>query len=221
MIELKNGRVSLALYELSSGEGPPLLALHELGGSAEDFRMPELPWPGPAYALDFSGHGRSGRLHGGEYYPELWAADADCALAWLATQHKELIVLGRGLGAYVALLLAGARPELVRAAVLCDGEGSFGDERDPLSIEPVVPDIEAIESARGLRAEPKADPTLHQHGDHVRPADYAARFAQAARKLVLLEGEAARPKWWQATAQARSSVRAQDLGHALRIAKTD
>ena len=48
--------------------------------------------------------------------------DADVALAHLGAAT----VLGRGLGAYVALLIAGARPHLVRGAVLCDGPGLAG-----------------------------------------------------------------------------------------------
>jgi len=110
-----------------------LLSLHELGGSADDFRADIPAWPGPVFALDLSGHGRSGRVYGGGYYPELWVADADHALAALtreaiAGKPGELVVLGRGLGAYVALLLAGGRPAEVRCAVLCDGAGLLGTD---------------------------------------------------------------------------------------------
>ena len=49
-------------------------------------------------------------------------ADADAALAHLG----PATVYGRGLGAYVALLIAGARPDLVRGAVLDDGPGLVG-----------------------------------------------------------------------------------------------
>ena len=63
-------------------------------------------WPGPVWALDFTGHGASTVPRGGGYTAEVLMADADAALAHLG----PATVLGRGLGAYVALLLAGARP---------------------------------------------------------------------------------------------------------------
>ena len=53
--------------------------------------------------------------------------DVDAALAHLGPST----VLGRGLGAYIALLIAGARPDLVRGAVLADGPGLVGGGREP------------------------------------------------------------------------------------------
>src|SRR6185369_1678390 len=92
MRELRNARVSLALHTLQAGVGPPLLVLHALGGSSDDYRAVMPPWSGPIHALDFSGHGRSGRIYGSGYYPELWAADADLALA--AIGFEPVVVLG-------------------------------------------------------------------------------------------------------------------------------
>ena len=60
-------------------------------------------WPGPVYALDFTGHGRSDVPAGGGYSAEILLADADHALAHLGTAT----VVGRGLGAYIALMLGG------------------------------------------------------------------------------------------------------------------
>ena len=61
-------------------------------------------WHGPIAALDFTGHGLSTIPRGGGYTAEVLLADADAALRAVG----EATVLGRGLGAYVALLLAGA-----------------------------------------------------------------------------------------------------------------
>ena len=49
-------------------------------------------------------------------------ADVDAALAALEPQT----LYGEGLGAYIALLTAGARPDRVRGAILADGPGLAG-----------------------------------------------------------------------------------------------
>ena len=106
-VTLHHNRISLALHPLREGAGRPLLALHGLGerspaGSPTTWR----PGPAPVWALDFTGHGDSSIPAGGGYYAEVLMADADAALAHLGPST----VYGRGLGAYVALLVAGAGP---------------------------------------------------------------------------------------------------------------
>jgi pimeloyl-ACP methyl ester carboxylesterase len=205
MIELRNGRVALALHTLRAAEGVALLLLHRLGGSAADFHRPSLSWSGPIHALDFSGHGHSGRVYGGGYYPELWAADADSALAVLG----NVVVLGTGLGAYVALLLAGARPSHVRCAVLCPGAGLAGGGSVPrFPPEVLPPEIDATARAQGLQKQSATDPAALAGQDlYVRPPEYAARFAAAARRIVLLEDDEPRPGWWRAARDAPAAAR--------------
>jgi pimeloyl-ACP methyl ester carboxylesterase len=204
---LHNARVSLALHTLRAGEGLPLLLLHELGGSAADFRsrVDSLPWPGPVHALDLSGHGHSGRVYGGGYYPELWAADADSALAALG----EAVVLGTGVGAYVALLLAGGRPALVRCALLCPGAGLSGGgpiPRFPPDLLP--PDIVTTARAQELASSSSTDPAaLVAQELYVRPPEYAARFAAAARRIVLLDDDEPRPSWWRGLVEVATVTR--------------
>ena len=77
---LRHNRVELALHELVEGEGRPLLLLHGLGECAREWMPPELEWPGPVYALDFTGHGRSSVPRGGGYTAEILVGDADAAL---------------------------------------------------------------------------------------------------------------------------------------------
>jgi pimeloyl-ACP methyl ester carboxylesterase len=213
MIELRNGRVALALHPLASAAGLPLLVLHELGGSAAQGRAETLAWPGPAYALDFSGHGHSGRVYAGGYYPELWAADADSALAALG----EAVVLGSGLGAYAALMLAGGRPSHVRCAVLRGGAGLDGGgpvPRFPPEVAP--PDIATAAAARDLQATSSTDPAVHVGQDlYVRPPDYAARFAAAARRVLLVEDGGPLPPWWRALHEVAGVERRSSLEAAL------
>jgi pimeloyl-ACP methyl ester carboxylesterase len=228
MKELRNARVSLALHTLGStapalrggassqpAEGMPLLLLHALGGSADDFRAAPPAWPGPIYALDFSGHGHSGRVHGGGYYPELWASDADLALAALG----EVVVLGVGLGAYVALLLTGGRPEQVRCAVLCAGAGLDGGGTEPDPSQPLL-ELVTRPPSRELQTSPSTDPGLLAGQDFsIRPPDYALRFALLARRIVLIEDGAARPPWWCALRDAANTLGCADASAGLEHAR--
>jgi pimeloyl-ACP methyl ester carboxylesterase len=160
-------------------------------------------------------------VHGGGYYPELWAADADSALALLCHQRGRIALLGYGLSAYVALLLAGGRPELL-CAVLCKGKGLFGGEHDPRTTKPRFPDIGTSERAPRLQLAPSTDPSVHEGQDcYVRPPDYAARFAARraeGTQLVLVEDGGARPAWWRAVAEVPGTRIAHDACAALRSA---
>ena len=112
---LIHNRIELALHELRARDGPTLLMLHGLG---EHSALPSADvldaWTGPIAGLDFTGHGASTVPIGGGYSCEVLMGDTDVALAHLG----PCTVLGRGLGAYVALMIAGARPDLVRGAIL-------------------------------------------------------------------------------------------------------
>jgi len=122
---LRHGRVELALWRLREGvaSARPLLLLHELGGRSPDAVPDEVSgWPGAVWALDFTGHGASTIPAGGGYTAEILMADADAALASLGACS----VAGWGLGAYIALLIAGGRPALVKGAVLLAGHGLEG-----------------------------------------------------------------------------------------------
>jgi len=206
---LRHGRVSIALHELRREPGPALLCLHALGGSAADFRDATPLWPGPVFALDFAGHGRSARLRGGGYNPELLAGDADAALA----HAGAACLVGAGVGAYVALLLAGARPDRVPGALLLPGAGLEGAGEAPdFSENPqsVWNDLEP--------ALPGCDPAVRRLERDVRPSDYAMSFALAARRLLLSEEVTSRPPWWAAAQRSPSAARAPGpLARALAL----
>ena len=190
---LIHNRVELALHTLRAGSGRPLLLLHGLG-ERSPCGVPDAVahWPGPITALDFTGHGASTVPIGGGYTAEVLMADADAAIQHLG----ESTVVGRGLGAYIALLIAGARPRLVRGVVLADGPGLSGGPSSPTS-QPVY-------SLDRVDATP--DPyALAELGRDLRPPDYATAFSRLALQGSDLEQPITvvarfRPSWLRAVA---------------------
>jgi len=194
-MRLRHARIELELHELSPRSGPALLLLHALGGSSADWAEAAAQWPGRVYALDFSGHGRSQWVHGGVYLPEQLAGDADAALA----HTGPAAVAGAGLGAYVALLLAGARREQVRAALLMPGRGLHGGGAEPNFDRPV---LTSLTPAAHADLPPGCDPLLCALELDPRPPAYAERFAAAACRLLLRADGSPLPPWWEAVRSA-------------------
>lgn len=196
---VRHNRVDLALHTLRaapagrSATHHPLLLLHGLGeaspGSAPDWAQ---AWPGAVLALDFTGHGESTVPVGGGYTAELLLADADIALAHVGAAT----VVGRGLGAYIALLLAGTRPTGVLGAVLGDGPGLSGGAS--------VPTTQSVVSFPAGAGAP--DPyALFELARDLRPPDYATTFARFAIQGSALDQPITvtarfRPAWLAAVA---------------------
>jgi pimeloyl-ACP methyl ester carboxylesterase len=199
------------LHRLKEGDGGrTLLVLHGLG----ERTPPALPaylgvWPGAVVGLDFTGHGESTVPAGGGYTAEILMADADAALAHLG----EATLFGRGLGAYVALLLAGARPREIHGAILFDGPGLLGGGTGPGS--PHVPEVD-----RDAPAPP--DPfALAELARDVRPPDYATSYVRLATMSSALDHPIAvaavnRPEWLAAVV-AEPGVLELPLGEALAL----
>jgi pimeloyl-ACP methyl ester carboxylesterase len=193
---LRHYKVRLALHELRGGDGRALLLLHGLAERSPR-EVPEelVGWPGPVFALDFTGHGASSVPPGGGYTAELLMADADHALAHLGAAT----VVGRGLGAYIALLVAGGRPKQVRGAILRDGPGLAGG-----SALPGTPQIPFADPNAVAPPDPLA---LAELASDVRPPDYATAYVRQATHLSELEHPihvcaTERPEWLRAVVQA-------------------
>ena len=205
---LQHNRVELALHTLRAGRGRPLLLLHGLGERSPARAPDELSeWQGPLYALDFTGHGNSSVPRGGGYTCELLMADADVALQRLG----DATLVGRGLGAYVALLLAGARPKQVRGAILRDGPGLAGGGSGFCS-----PFIPFADEAQPAPPDPFA---LVELATDIRPPDYACIFARLAAQLSELRHPIAvctreRPTWLEAVMK-ELDVERMELREAL------
>jgi pimeloyl-ACP methyl ester carboxylesterase len=193
---IRHYRIELALHTLRDGDGRPLLLLHGLGERAPSEPPPETArWAGPVLALDFTGHGRSTVPSGGGYSAELLMADVDLTLAEIG----QATLLGRGLGAYVAVLIAGARPDLVRGAILDDGPGLFGGATGPASSHVLVP--------HGGHPGPPDPYALLELSTDIRPPDYAVTYARHAAERSGLDQPiavtaGARPPWLAAIVES-------------------
>ncbi len=195
---LQHGRIRLALHRLQDASAPqshPLLLLHGLGESSlSHARSTYAAWPGAVYALDFTGHGQSSIPVGGGYSCEVLMGDVDIVLAQLG----PATVCGRGLGAYVALLIAGARPDRVLGAVLLDGPGLAGT---CASSSPYIPHVDV---SRPAPPDPFA---LAELSTDARPPEYAVHFAMLCAQSSHLPHPISlctreQPPWLQAVREA-------------------
>jgi pimeloyl-ACP methyl ester carboxylesterase len=211
MIKLTHGRITLALHELRAGDGRALLHLHGLGlRSPDDVTVDLEPWPGPIFALDFTGHGDSTSPKGGGYTPELLMGDVDAAINEIG---GDVVLLGRGLGAYVALLASAARYDAVRGAILCDGPGLSGG-----GPAPGTPLLSRVDAGAPVPPDPFA---LAELSKDIRPPDYAVDFV----RLVLAHTQnpnpvavcaKARPEWLTAVLDELGSAPVT-IAEALRL----
>lgn len=213
-VRLSHNKIQLALHPLrEDGDGRVLLLLHGLGESSPSSVPAHVAaWPGPVWALDFTGHGVSTIPDGGGYTAETLMADSDIALAHLLNLGRGPITIhGRGIGAYVALMLAGGRPTDVRGAILDDGPGLAGG--GPL---PSTPVLVRIDPAAPRPPDPFA---LVELSADVRPPDYATTFVRQAVHFSGLDQcivvvARVRPPWLDAVA-GEFGVVSEDIEAAL------
>jgi len=205
---LTHNKVELAFHTLRTGEGNPLLLLHGLGERSPATTPDEVAtWTGPVHALDFTGHGESTMPASGGYTAEILMADADIVLAHLGAAA----IVGRGVGAYIALLLAGARADRVLGAVLDDGPGLSGG--------PSVATSQPVFSLVEVDSTP--DPyALVELGRDLRPPDYGATFARLSVESSTLDAPITvvasfRPAWLAAVVDQPGVAEATSVREAL------
>ncbi|MFE2940258.1 alpha/beta fold hydrolase [Streptomyces sp. NPDC059255] len=106
------------------GDGSAVLLLHGLMGRAShwDATARWLAARHRAVAFDQRGHGQSEKPPEGPFTREAYVADAAAVIERLELAPVTLI--GHSMGALTAWQLAAARPDLVRALVICDMRAS-------------------------------------------------------------------------------------------------
>jgi 3-oxoadipate enol-lactonase len=107
----------IKLHHESDGQGPPLLFIHGLGGSLEDWKD-QLVFFAKTHrviALDLRGHGRSDKPAGG-YSMQLFASDVAALLNALRLGPAHIV--GISLGGGIAFQLAIDAPEWVRSLTI-------------------------------------------------------------------------------------------------------
>lgn len=205
---LQHNRVTLALHEVRAGSGRPLLMLHGLGEDARNMSRLSVNWDGPIWALDFTGHGDSTVPRGGGYSAEILMADVDIVLRHLG----EATILGRGLGGYIAFLIAGARPQLVKGAVIIDGPGLAGGAIQVTSSSEIT-----VAARTGHAPDPWA---LIELSRDARPPNYAVTFVRLATTGSSLEEPVAvackvNPPWVEAISAEPGVVTGVSMQEAI------
>ena len=107
-----------------AGSGPPLVMIHGLGGSRDDWTL-QIEDFSTHYRLirpELRGHGQSPRPPG-PYRVELFAADV--AMLMMRLEARPAHVVGLSLGGAVAMQLALDYPELVRSLTLVNTASHF------------------------------------------------------------------------------------------------
>ena len=117
-IELHGQPVSYHLL----GEGPPLLLIHGISGSAESWSevLPGLAEHHTVIAPDLIGHGASAKPHG-DYSLGAFASSLRDLL--VALGHERATIVGHSLGGGIAMQFSYQFPERVERLVLVDSGG--------------------------------------------------------------------------------------------------
>ena len=196
---VRHHRIDLALHLLPTpednrtggGSAHPLLLLHGLGEATPQAVPSGIRWPGDVMGLDFTGHGSSTVPVGGGYTSEILVGDVDAVIEHLGS---PVTIVGRGLGAYIAMVCAAARPDAVRGVVMADGPGLAGGG--------VHPGSRALLQPHDTSGPPDPYALLELSRD-VRPPDYARSFAGYAVEGSALDtplwvSAMVRPAWLEA-----------------------
>ncbi len=119
-------------FGTENAEKTPLLFLHGYGGMIEhwDLNIPEFARKHKIYAMDLIGFGKSQKPNV-RYCLELFASQIETFL--LLKKLDRVIIVGHSMGAASAVYFAHHQPEKVKALVLVNPSGLFGDTMDGMS----------------------------------------------------------------------------------------
>ena len=171
--------IELAVHR--SGDGPPLVALHDLGQTGESMidALDVLADEFRIVAPDLRGHGASPTPHGP------WSIDdfASDVARLVAAEGGDAILVGVGLGAAAGLALALGHPGLVKGLVV-SGIGPRGEDADGQD--------RWARAARALRERRGAEgAALAAEAMGTRP-DWRGALAQVDAPVIVLAGSADR-----------------------------
>ncbi|MCA9008195.1 MAG: alpha/beta hydrolase [Planctomycetaceae bacterium] len=215
---ITDDNVAINMFELKSGTGPDMLMLHGVGRAGRTFSAfaAMLPDQLRISAIDFRGHGNSGRADG-RYLVADYVHDAAAALNAIG---RPTIVYGHSLGALAAVSVAAKLPRSVSAIVLEDPpSAAFWKTITTTNYHPTFvamrtwasrTDLSTGEIALQLgdvRMLPTADGRIVKLGD-VRDAVSLRFTASCLRQLDPLVMQAVLEQDWQAGLEFEASLAA-------------
>lgn len=139
-VTTKKGRASYA----ESGSGPPLVILHSLLTDRNAFDRVVGGLPGRVVTLDLPGFGGTDPAPG---TIEAFADSVAAATEEICRDEGSAVVMGNGLGAFVALALSIRHPELVRRLVLVGCGATF-----PVDARPALQRMIELVESEGMQA---------------------------------------------------------------------
>ncbi len=147
------------LFYTEQGEGFPLMIIHGLFGSADNWRTLSKKFAETyrVIALDLRNHGRSPHIEGMSY--EAMAADVLALMDKLGLEKAH--ILGHSMGGKVAMQLALNQPERVEKLIVADiAPVEYGHGHDD-----VLAALYAVQNAGGAESRKEADAMMAEHLD--------------------------------------------------------
>lgn len=145
------------LYFSEQGDGFPLIIVHGLFGSADNWRTLSKKFAENfrVYCVDLRNHGRSAHIDGMSY--EEMAADL---LKFMADQQiDQAHIIGHSMGGKVAMQLALSHPEKVSRLVVAD----IAPVRYSHGHDDVMAALYSVRSAGGAASRKEADQLMSEH----------------------------------------------------------